>query len=48
MAMTLEQVRDRLASWYGGSEACLDVDACAEIGDMIAAIDVHLKGAGDE
>jgi hypothetical protein len=42
MAMTLEMVRDRLASWYGGSEACLDVKACAELGDMIAALNTHL------
>jgi hypothetical protein len=42
MAMTIKSVRDRLASWYGGSEACLDVKACAELGDMIAALDAHL------
>jgi hypothetical protein len=42
MAMTIESVRDRLASWYGGSEACLDAKACAELGDMIAALDAHL------
>src|SRR5690242_7022284 len=42
MNMSLEQVKDRLASWYGGAEACLDVKACAELGDMIAAIDAHL------
>lgn len=41
--MSLEQVRNTLSSWYGCSEACLDVRMCAEVlGPMISAIDAHL------
>jgi hypothetical protein len=40
--MTLEQVRDTLASWLGGSEACLDTRKVALLESMIAACDPHL------
>ena len=40
--MTLEQVRDELASWLGGSEACLDAPKVAELSAMISAIDAYL------
>jgi len=41
--MTLEQVRDKLRSWYGGSEACLDVKACGELGAMADTITRHIS-----
>lgn len=42
-SMTIATVRDRLCSWYGGSEACLDVRTCEELGTMIEALDEHIK-----
>ena len=41
--MTLEQVRDKLRSWYGGSEACLDMKACGELGAMADTITRYLS-----
>lgn len=41
-AMTLAQVRGKLASWLGGSEACLDAPKVAELSAMISAIDDSL------
>jgi hypothetical protein len=41
--MTIKDVRDRLGSWYGGSEACLDVKLCEELGPMIEALNEHLR-----
>ncbi len=40
--MTLAQVRDKLTSWLGGSEACLDAPKVAELSAMISAIDDSL------
>lgn len=41
MAMTLRDTRDTLASWLGGSEACLDAPKVALLSQMVAACDAH-------
>lgn len=47
--MSLEEVRNTLSSWYGGSEACLDVHMCAEVlGPMISAIDAYLTSRPEQ
>ena len=41
--MTLEEVRGQLSSWFGGSEACVDVKACDRLGEMINALDAAIE-----